>query len=114
MSRETAADVADDRQMLVSFDVAGQEFAFALDVVLEVLDAPETLAALPASEELVLGVTPFRDTLAAAAVAARPAGLPPQRPRATAARRSSSRRSAARWSDCWPTACARSSPPMPV
>ena len=49
--------------MLVSFDVAGQEFAFALDVVLEVLDAPETLAALPASEELVLGVTPFRDTL---------------------------------------------------
>jgi purine-binding chemotaxis protein CheW len=55
--------VADDRQMLVSFDVAGQEFAFALDVVLEVLDAPETLAALPASEELVLGVTPFRDTL---------------------------------------------------
>src|SRR4029077_9964590 len=55
--------VADDRQMLVSFGVAGQEFAFALDVVLEVLDAPETLAALPASEELVLGVTPFRDTL---------------------------------------------------
>ena len=35
----------------------------ALDAVLEVLDAPETLAALPASEELVLGVTPFRDTL---------------------------------------------------
>ena len=59
--QQTAA--ADDRQMLVSFDVAGQEFAFALDVVLEVLDAPETLAALPASEELVLGVTPFRDTL---------------------------------------------------
>ncbi len=29
----------------------------------EVLDAPETLAALPASEELVLGVTPFRNTL---------------------------------------------------
>ena len=29
----------------------------------EVLAAPETLAALPAREELVLGVTPFRDTL---------------------------------------------------
>jgi purine-binding chemotaxis protein CheW len=57
------ASVADDRQMLVSFDVAGQEYAFALDVVLEILDAPETLAALPASEALVLGVTPFRDTL---------------------------------------------------
>lgn len=54
---------ADDRQMLVSFDVAGQEYAFTLDAVLEIVDAPETLAALPASEELVLGVTPFRDTL---------------------------------------------------
>ncbi len=62
-ARETAADGADDRQMLVSFDVAGQEYAFALDIVLEVLNAPETLAALPASEDLVLGMTPFRDTL---------------------------------------------------
>ena len=61
--RETTADDADDRQMLVSFEVAGQEYAFALDVVLEVLDAPETLAALPASEDLVLGVASFRDTL---------------------------------------------------
>jgi purine-binding chemotaxis protein CheW len=58
-----AADGTDDRQMLVSFDVAGQEYAFALDVVLEVLNAPENLAALPASEDLVLGVAPFRDTL---------------------------------------------------
>ena len=49
--------------MLVSFDVAGQEYALALDVVQEILDAPEALAALPASEALVLGVTPFRDTL---------------------------------------------------
>lgn len=55
--------VTDDRQMLVSFEVAGQEYAFALDVVQEILDAPETLATLPASEALVLGVTPFRDTL---------------------------------------------------
>ena len=61
--RAAATEGADDRQMLVSFDIAGQEYAFALDVVLEVLDAPATLAALPASEDLVLGVTPFRDTL---------------------------------------------------
>jgi purine-binding chemotaxis protein CheW len=59
----TTTDGSDDRQMLVSFDVAGQEYAFALDVVLEVLNAPESLAALPASEDLVLGVAPFRDTL---------------------------------------------------
>ena len=49
--------------MLVSFDVAGQEYALALDAVQEILDTPEALAALPASEALVLGVTPFRDTL---------------------------------------------------
>ena len=61
--RASTERAADDRQRLVSFDVAGQEYAFPLEAVLEVVDAPETLAALPASEELVLGVTPFRDTL---------------------------------------------------
>ena len=58
-----AEEAADERQRLVSFEVAGQEYAFPLEAVMEVVDAPETLAALPASEELVLGVTPFRDTL---------------------------------------------------
>lgn len=57
------AEAADDRQRLVSFEVAGQEYAFPLEAVMEVVDAPATLAALPASEELVLGVTPFRDSL---------------------------------------------------
>ena len=61
--REDKETVANDRQMLVSFDVAGQEYAFALEAVQEILDAPETLAAMPSSEALVLGVTPFRDTL---------------------------------------------------
>lgn len=59
----TTEEAADDRQRLVSFEIAGQEYAFPLEAVMEVIDAPETLAALPASEELVLGVTPFRDTL---------------------------------------------------
>ncbi|SEO12908.1 purine-binding chemotaxis protein CheW [Rhodospirillales bacterium URHD0017] len=53
----------EDRQMLVSFDVAGQEYALALDAVQEIVDTPEALAAMPGSEALVLGVTPFRDTL---------------------------------------------------
>jgi purine-binding chemotaxis protein CheW len=59
----TSAEGGDNRQRLVSFEVAGQEFALPLDVVQEVLDAPETLAGVPASEELVLGVTSFRETL---------------------------------------------------
>jgi len=53
----------DDRQRLVSFEVAGQEYAFPLDVVQEVLDAPDILASLPSSEQLVLGVAPHRDSL---------------------------------------------------
>ena len=62
--RETDGEAGgDDRQMLVSFDVAGQEYALALDAVQEIVDTPEALAALPASEALVLGVTPFRNTL---------------------------------------------------
>jgi purine-binding chemotaxis protein CheW len=61
--RETTAEGVDTRQRLVSFDIAGQEYAFPLEVVQEVLDAPEMLATLPSSEQLVLGVTPFRDTL---------------------------------------------------
>jgi purine-binding chemotaxis protein CheW len=85
--RETDGQAGDhDRQMLVSFDVAGQEYALALDVVQEILDTPEALAALPASEALVLAVTPFRDTL-----------LPLLSLRA-----------------CWPTACGASFRPMPT
>jgi purine-binding chemotaxis protein CheW len=62
-AKASTEEGADDRQRLVSFEIAGQEYAFPLEAVMEVVDAPETLAALPASEELVLGVTPFRDTL---------------------------------------------------
>jgi purine-binding chemotaxis protein CheW len=63
VDRGTASEGAGNEQMLVSFEVAGQEYAFPLEVVQEVIDAPATLAAMPTSEELVLGVAPFRDTL---------------------------------------------------
>lgn len=62
LEERTAAN-AQTGQRLVTFEVSGQEYAFDLDVVQEVLDAPETVASLPATEDLVLGVTPFRDTL---------------------------------------------------
>jgi purine-binding chemotaxis protein CheW len=62
--RATAGEFGgEDRRMLVSFDVAGQEYALALDVVQEIIDTPEALAAMPAREALVLGVMPFRDTV---------------------------------------------------
>ena len=61
--------------MLVSFDVAGQEYAFALDVVLEVLNAPETPGGPAGKRGSRAGRGAVPRHLAAAAVAARPAGL---------------------------------------
>ena len=58
-----AAKEATDRQRLVTFDVAGQEFALALEAVREIVPAPESLAQVPRSEALVLGVMAYRETL---------------------------------------------------
>ncbi len=57
-----AADTA-PAAMLVTFDVAGQEFALDLESVQEILPAPATLVAMPRAEALVLGVTSLRDRL---------------------------------------------------
>ena len=59
---EAGAAVA-DREMLVTFEVAGQEFALDLDAVQEVLPAPKARTAVPRAEALVLGVTWLRGTL---------------------------------------------------
>jgi purine-binding chemotaxis protein CheW len=58
----TAAAVADE-VMLVTFQVAHQEYALGIDSVQEIIPAPSNLAVAPRSEALVLGVTAFRDTL---------------------------------------------------
>lgn len=55
--------VADDRQKLVTFEIASQTFALALDVVREIVRAPEQVASLPRSEAVVLGVMAYRDSL---------------------------------------------------
>ncbi|SDE44246.1 chemotaxis protein CheW [Belnapia rosea] len=56
-------EAEDDHPTLITFDVAGQEYALGLDVVQEVLPAPRLLAVMPHAEALVLGVVPFRNTL---------------------------------------------------
>jgi len=56
---EAAASV----DMLVTFDVAGQEFALALDAVQEVLPAQAARASMPRAEALVLGITSLRGAL---------------------------------------------------
>jgi len=50
-------------EMLVTFDVAGQEFALDLDAVQEILPAPSMLTTVPRAEALVLGMTSLRGML---------------------------------------------------
>ena len=59
MQRSAAVDAA----MLVTFEVAGQEFALDLAAVQEILPAPAVVMAVPRAEALVLGVTTVRDRL---------------------------------------------------
>jgi purine-binding chemotaxis protein CheW len=60
MHEASAAVVA---QMLVTFDVAGQEFALDLPAVEEIVQVPATRGVVPRTDALVLGVTSLRGTL---------------------------------------------------
>lgn len=51
------------RDTLISFEVAGQEFALDLATVQEIISLPDSAAALPRAEALVMGITTFREQL---------------------------------------------------
>jgi purine-binding chemotaxis protein CheW len=51
------------RDTLISFEVAGQEFALPLAAVQEVVAVPDAITALPRSEAPVAGMIAFRDQL---------------------------------------------------
>lgn len=51
------------QQLLVTFEVAGQEYALELGAVQEIVGTPEFIAVVPRAEVLVLGVTAHRDIL---------------------------------------------------
>jgi len=57
------ATIASAASMLVTFEVAGQEFALELASVQEILPAPAVVVAVPRAEALVVGVTSLRDRL---------------------------------------------------
>jgi len=61
--RRRAAPASEASTMLVTFDVAGQEFGLELEAVQEILPAPTDIAVVPRAETLVLGVTSLRDRL---------------------------------------------------
>lgn len=52
-----------DRRRLVTFDVAGQEYAMDLDAVREIVTAPGHATQVPGSDEAVLGVMSYRERL---------------------------------------------------
>jgi purine-binding chemotaxis protein CheW len=60
---ERTTEEAGERQLLVTFEVAGQEYALPIDEVREILLAPTNLALAPRAEALVLGVAAVRDGL---------------------------------------------------
>jgi purine-binding chemotaxis protein CheW len=60
---DAGVDAVVKAQMLVTFEVAGQEFALDLEAVQEILPAPDARTAVPHAESLVLGVTSLRGTL---------------------------------------------------
>lgn len=51
------------RQRLVTFDVAGQEYALPLDSVREIVATPHHPTYVPGSDDAVHGVMPYRDGL---------------------------------------------------
>ena len=61
--QEQSAANAEQFDMLVSFDVAGQEFALDLEAVQEVLPVHKSLTPMPRAEALVLGVTSLGERL---------------------------------------------------
>lgn len=52
-----------DEQRLVAFDVAGQDYAMALEAVQEIVPFPDALAVAPRAEAVLLGVMSYRDRL---------------------------------------------------
>lgn len=60
---QATAEAAADEVMLVTFMAGGQEFAFNVAAVEEILAIPAGMAGAPGSEALVLGVAAVRDRL---------------------------------------------------
>lgn len=63
VDRVQAASTADERQKLVTFEVAGQEYGLDLAAVLEIVRPPDSVAVVPGAEAVVVGVMAYRDAL---------------------------------------------------
>ena len=68
------------RQRLVTFDVAGQEYALPLDAIREIVATPDHQTYVPGSDDAVRGVTPYRGGLLPLLSLRRLLGFPPAAP----------------------------------
>ena len=71
-------DLDSDELQLVSFDVAGQEYAIAIEDVQEIVQVPEQMIHVPHTEAYVLGVMTLRNRLLPLVSLRRMFGLPAQ------------------------------------
>lgn len=62
-SATTEEEDTSDELQLVSFDVAGQEYAIAIENVQEIVQVPENIVQVPRAESHVLGVMTLRNRL---------------------------------------------------
>ncbi|WP_207461620.1 chemotaxis protein CheW [Azospirillum sp. SYSU D00513] len=61
-ARDTLAEANDELQ-LVSFEVAGQEYALGIESVQEIVQVPESISRIPCTDRHVLGVVTLRNRL---------------------------------------------------
>lgn len=77
-STENEEEDSSDELQLVSFEVAGQEYAITIDDVQEIVQVPENIIRVPHSESHVLGVMTLRNRLLPLVSLRRMFDLPPQ------------------------------------
>lgn len=75
---ESDDDETSDELQLVSFDVAGQEYAITIEDVQEIVQVPETIVHVPHAQSHVLGVMTLRNRLLPLVSLRRMFALPPQ------------------------------------
>ncbi len=75
---ESEEEETSDELQLVSFDVAGQEYAITIEDVQEIVQVPEQIIHVPHSESHVLGVMTLRSRLLPLVSLRRMFALPPQ------------------------------------
>jgi purine-binding chemotaxis protein CheW len=77
-SSDVEEETASDELQLVSFDVAGQEYAITIEDVQEIVQVPDNIVHVPHSESHVLGVMTLRNRLLPLVSLRRMFALPPQ------------------------------------